>query len=111
MASRALRAAARRAGHGIEAGVLHMATVKPLDDAAVLALARRVPRLVTVEEHSRIGGLGSAVAELLIDNRLPTPLLRLALPDSFPDDYGSQEHLLEVAGLDPKGIVQSVLEP
>ena len=111
MASRALGAAALLAGHGIEAGVLHMPTVKPLDDAALLALARRVPRLVTVEEHSRIGGLGSALAELLIDNRLPTPLLRLALPDRFPEDYGSQEHLLEVAGLDPKGIAQSVLEP
>lgn len=110
MASRALGAAALLAEHGIEAGVLHMPTVKPLDDVALLALARRVPRLVTVEEHSRIGGLGSAVAELLIDNRLPTPLLRLALPDSFPDDYGSQEHLLEVAGLDPKGIAQSVLK-
>jgi len=111
MASRALGAAALLAERGIEAGVLHVPTVKPLDDAAVLVLARRVPRLVTVEEHSRIGGLGSAVAELLIDNRLPTPLLRLALPDRFPEDYGSQEHLLEVAGLDPKGIAQSVLKP
>ncbi len=109
MASRALAAAALLAEQGVEAGVLHVATVKPLDEAAVIGLARRVPRLVTVEEHSRIGGLGSAVAELLVDNGVPTPLLRLALPDTFPEGYGSQEHLLEVAGLDPKGIVKSVL--
>lgn len=108
MASRALGAAEILARRDIAAGVLHVPTVKPLDEAAVLALAARVPRLVTVEEHSRVGGLGSAVAELIIDKGLKTPLLRLALPDRFPEDYGSQEHLLEAAGLDPQGISEAV---
>jgi transketolase len=109
MASRALGAAEILAQRGIEAGVLHLPTLKPLDEDAVLALAKRVPRLVTVEEHTLVGGLGSAVAELILDKGLRPSLLRLALPDRFPDDYGSQEHLLGVAGLDPKGIAGAVL--
>jgi transketolase len=104
MASRALAAADALAKGGIAAGVLHVPTVKPLDEAAILALAGKVGRLVTVEEHSRIGGLGSAVAEFLSDKGVTTKLLRLALPDRFPEDYGSQEHLLAEAGLSPDTI-------
>ncbi|MBL8690592.1 MAG: transketolase [Rhodospirillaceae bacterium] len=107
MASRALAASEIMAKTNTPAGVLHMPTVKPLDESAVLALAARVERLVTVEEHSRIGGLGSAVSELLTDNGVRTPLLRLALPDQFPEDYGSQEHLLEQAGLSPAAIAEA----
>jgi transketolase len=107
MASRALAASEIMAKTNTPAGVLHVPTVKPLDEAAVLALAAKVERLVTVEEHSRIGGLGSAVAELLSDEGVRTPLLRLALPDRFPEDYGSQEHLLEQAGLSPAAIAEA----
>lgn len=107
MASRALAASEIMAKTNTPAGVLHMPTVKPLDDDAVLALAAKVERLVTVEEHSRIGGLGSAVSELLTDKGVRTPLLRLALPDRFPEDYGSQEHLLEQAGLSPAAIAEA----
>ncbi len=107
MASRALAASEIMAKTNTPAGVLHMPSVKPFDEAAVLALAAKVERLVTVEEHSRIGGLGSAVSELLTDKGVHTPLLRLALPDRFPEDYGSQEHLLEQAGLSPAAIAEA----
>jgi transketolase len=107
MASRALAASEIMAKTNTPAGVLHMPSVKPLDEAAVLALAGKVERLVTVEEHSRIGGLGSAIAELLVDKNVRTPLLRLALPDHFPEDYGSQENLLEQAGLSPAAIAEA----
>jgi transketolase len=107
MASRALAASEIMGKTNTPAGVLHMPTVKPLDDGAVLALAAKVERLVTVEEHSRIGGLGSAVSELLTDKGVRTPLLRLALPDQFPEDYGSQEHLLEQARLSPAAIAEA----
>ncbi|MBM3546458.1 MAG: transketolase [Alphaproteobacteria bacterium] len=107
MASRALAASEIMAKTNTHAGVLHMPSVKPLDEAAVLALAGKVEKLVTVEEHSRIGGIGSAVAELLVDKNVRTPLLRLALPDHFPEDYGSQEHLLEQAGLSPAAIAEA----
>ncbi|MDQ2105844.1 transketolase family protein [Azospirillum isscasi] len=110
MTGRALAAAERLAAQGIEAGVLHVHTVKPLDTEAVLAAADGARLLVTVEEHSRVGGLGSAVGEALLDHRdggRPR-LLRLALPDAFPEGYGSQDHLLTKAGLSVDGIAAAV---
>jgi len=108
--TRALEAADRLAADGIDCGVLHMHTVKPLDTAAILDLAGRVDTIVTVEEHTLVGGLGSAVADLLIDQmpaRMPR-LLRLGIPDSFPDKYGSQDELLEYFGLQGHQIADRV---
>ena len=92
-----------RAG-GIEAGVLHVHTIKPLDREAIVAAAARVALVVSVEEHSLIGGIGSAIAELFADESIAVPLLRLGLPDRFPREYGSQAHALSVAGLTPAAI-------
>jgi transketolase len=108
MASRALAAAELLAKDGIALAVVHLPTVKPLDEEAVLKAARQARLLVSVEEHSRVGGLGAAMIELLADRGIATPSLRLALPDEFPDDYGSQEHLLERAGLSPAAIAGRV---
>jgi transketolase len=104
MTARCLEAAQLLAAEGVEVAVLHMHTVKPLDDASVLALAARVPVLVTVEEHGRSGGLGTAVLETLADAGRSVPVLRLGLADVFPHGYGSQEHLLTQAGLQPPQI-------
>ncbi len=97
---------------GIAAGVLHMATVKPLDADALVEAARGVELLVTVEEHVRNGGLGSAVLEALNDFggvTLPT-VLRLGLPDAFTRNYGSQEGLLALYHLSPEGIAATIAE-
>jgi transketolase len=93
----ALEAANTLKDNGIEATVLHMPTVKPLDTEAILRHAATVGAVVTVEEHSRIGGLGSAVAEVLAEARLPEPkcFKRIGIPDTFADRYGSQASLLE----------------
>ena len=99
--TRALTAAELLAADGFEVEVLHMHTIKPLDDAAVLERARAAQLIVTAEEHSLIGGLGSAVCDLLAAEGALVRQLRLALPDHFPDDYGSQDNLLERAGLQP----------
>lgn len=99
--AKALEAAQLLADQGIAAGVTHMHTVKPLDEAAVRRLAGSARLLVTVEEHTRMGGLGSAVAEIIAEEGLPARLLRLALPDAFPEGYGSNDHLMEKAGLQP----------
>lgn len=109
MTGRALAAAELLAGEGIDAGVLHLHTVKPLDEAAVLAWAARARLLVTVEEHVLSGGLGSAVLELLADRmeRLPR-IKRLGLPDAFPENYGSQDELLKHFGLQPAQIAAAV---
>ncbi len=106
MTARALDAAAQLD----RAGVLHLPTVKPLDVEAVLEAAAAARLVVTVEEHSRIGGLGSAVAETLADHGVLRPLERLALPDRFPEGYGSQDHLLEKAGLQPAQIAARVAD-
>ncbi len=110
MSGRALAAAETLAGAGISAGVLHAATVKPLDAEAVLAAAAGASLVVTVEEHVLTGGLGGAVLELFAD-RLPQgapPVLRLGIPDRFPTEYGSQDGMLETFGLQPPQIAAAV---
>jgi transketolase len=85
-----------------------MHTIKPLDDEALARAALGARLVVTLEEHVRIGGLGSAVLESLNDAEIATPVLRLALPDRFSRDYGSSEHVLEVAGLGVESIAAAI---
>jgi transketolase len=101
MPARALEAAQLLEADGLKAGVLHFHTIKPFDHAALLAQAAKVKAVISVEEHTLIGGLGSVVAETLADHAFErTPRLkRLGIPDVFPDKYGSQNSLLERYGL------------
>jgi transketolase len=91
-----LDAAAALAQQGINAAVLHVPTVKPLDAQAILSQAAKVPVVVTIEEHTLPGGLGSAVAELIAEADFPTAkrFKRIGIPDVFPDQYGSQASLM-----------------
>lgn len=93
----ALDAASALSEQGIEAAVLHMPTVKPLDTPAVLQAATAVPVIVTIEEHTLMGGLGSAIAEVIAEaNFHPAKRFkRIGIPDVFPDQYGSQTSLME----------------
>jgi transketolase len=97
----ALAARETLAGQGIDLGVLHLPTVKPLDVAALLEAAAPVGAIITVEEHSVIGGLGGAVAEVLAewDGFSGKRFRRLGLPDAFSDGYGSQAGLLARQGV------------
>jgi transketolase len=108
MSWRALKAADLLAASGIEAGVLHCHTVKPLDGEALARGAVAARLVVTLEEHTLVGGLGSAVLESLNDAEIATPVLRLGLPDRFSRDYGSSEHVLEMAGLGVEAIAAAV---
>jgi len=105
---KALDAAAQLSRDGIAAGVINVATIKPLDEAAVLEAAARARLVVTAEEHSIIGGLGSAVAECLAETTLATPLLRLGVHDCFGES-GLADELLEKHGLQPAGIRAGIL--
>ena len=110
MTTRALAAADILAARGLDCGVLHVHTLKPLDEDAIVELAQDMEHVVTIEEHTAIGGLGSAVADLVLD-RLPgrvPALLRLAIPDAFPDRYGTQDALLAHYGLQPEPLAQAV---
>ena len=91
----------------LDATVVDMRFVKPLDEALVLDLARRHESLVTVEEGSVMGGAGSAVGEYLAAAGVLIPLLQLGLPDKFVD-HGEPAKLLALCGLDAAGIEQSI---
>jgi transketolase len=95
----------------VRAAVLHFPTIKPFDTAAVVAALERSPVVVTVEEHSTIGGLGSAVAEAIAESGLPAQLQRIGLPDTFAHAVGSREWLLAHYGLDAPSIARACRVP
>jgi transketolase len=97
MVERALTAADLLAGEGIEATVVDVSTIKPLDTATILSAARTTGAVVTCEEHSIIGGLGSAIAELVGENA-PMPLERVGVRDVFGTS-GEPEELMRHFGL------------
>jgi transketolase len=111
MTTNSLAAAEILAQDGIDVSVVHFHTIKPLDEEAVLEFAHGSPLVVTVEEGTRIGGFGSAVADLLLERMGSTlpPMLRIGLPDSFPHKYGLQEDLFDEYGLMPAQIAASVV--
>ena len=94
-------------GSELDATVVNMRFVKPLDDALVAQLARTHALLVTLEENVVMGGAGSAVAESLAAQGVVVPLLHLGLPDRFVD-HGDQNQLLASVGLDREGVLASV---
>lgn len=106
MVQEALAAAELLAADGISVAVANIATIKPLDTELICRLARETGAVVTVEEHSINGGLGSAVAEALSEN-CPTPLTRIGMPDSFGQS-GKPAELLEEYGLTAAAIADKV---
>jgi transketolase len=108
MVSAALQAADKLAGQGIKARVLDMHTVKPCDDAAVLAAARETGRIVVAEEHLLHGGLGSAVAMSAVRQQ-PVPMRFVGLRDTFAES-GKPEELLAKYGLTSADIERAALE-
>ncbi len=105
MVTRALEAASLLAKEGIEARVLNMATVRPLDKEAIIKAARETGAIVTAEEHSTHGGLGSAVAEVVVENA-PVKMRILGVPGVFAPT-GEAPFLLEHFGLTPQGIYEA----
>ena len=104
--SEALAAAETLAAEGISAQVINIHTIKPLDEALVIAAAEKTGRIFTVEEHSIIGGLGAAVAEVLSEKR-PTKLTRIGVKDTFGES-GPAKELLHKYELDAEGIAKRV---
>ncbi|MBN1876619.1 MAG: transketolase family protein [Anaerolineae bacterium] len=105
---RALAAAALLEEKGIQARVLNIATVKPIDREAIIAAAVETGRIVTAEEHTIYGGFGSAVAEV-VATTYPVPMRILGVPGVFAPT-GSSEFLFEHFGLTPQGIHNAALE-
>jgi transketolase len=107
----ALDARKRLAERGVRCRLLHVHTVKPLDTRAIVAAARGVRLVVTVEEHSVIGGLGSAVLEALADTGEPIPpVRRRGIGDEFARHYGNQQKLMDVWGINAHGVAAAVTD-
>lgn len=102
----ALVAAKELEAQKIEVEVLNLSTIKPLDDHALIELAKRCGRIVTVEEHQIRGGMGSAVAECLAQH-YPVPIEFLGIDDEFGQS-GTPEELIEHFGLDTTSIIKAV---
>ena len=102
----ALEAAEMLAADGIDAEVINIHTIKPLDEELVLASAKKTGAVVTAEEHTVIGGLGSAVCDCLSEKH-PTPVLRIGMQDTFGES-GPANALVGKYGLDGKGIYEKV---
>jgi transketolase len=103
----AMLAAQMLAREGIQASVLDMAFIKPIDKDAVINAANSTGKILTVEEHTIVGGLGSAVAEVIAESNLDVSFARLALPDQYTL-AGSYPDLQEYYSLNPKGIAEHV---
>lgn len=104
MSYNALMAARSLEADGIRATVLHLGTIKPLDEDAIIAAAKAAGRVITVEEHQVAGGMGSAVAELL-SKKCPTRMEMLGIQDEFGQS-GEPDELIEHYGLAPAHIAE-----
>ena len=95
---------------GIDAGILHLHTVKPLDESLFLEMADSVKAVVTIEEHTVLGGLGGAIAEIVAETPFEQPkrFKRIGIPDRFPDRYGNQLGLMEYFGITTENLTATV---
>lgn len=104
--SECLEAAEKLATDGIDAKVINIHTIKPLDEDLIVAAAKETGKVVTVEEHSVIGGLGSAVCDVLAE-KAPTKVLKIGVNDTFGES-GPAVELLKKYGLDTEGIYEKI---
>jgi len=103
-----LAAADLLAADGVRAAVVNVHTLKPLDVETIVSSARNVKAAITVEEHWRSGGLGGAIAETLSEHA-PTRVARIGMPDTFAQEVGGQEHLLDHYGITGERIAATAL--
>jgi len=103
----AYQAAELLAKDGIQARILSMHTVKPIDTEAIIKAANETGAIITVEEHNMLGGLGGAVAEVLAESGRAIPFKRIALPDTYVHNVGSHKWLLDKFGFSPESIAKT----
>lgn len=103
---RAVMAANLLAEEGLSCGVISMHTLKPMDTEAILSAAKNSRAIITVEEHSVYGGLGSRCASLLLQEGICIPLKIVGIPDEYTVT-GSQEEILEHYGISPEGLAKT----
>jgi len=110
MVQQAFRVVEEIAKHSVDAGIIDIYRLKPINEELLLKLVGKSKRIVTLEEHSLVGGIGSAVSEILVDNRKAIPVKRIALSEKNCLGYGDREWMHSFYGLDVKSIVKTVLD-
>ncbi len=93
---------------GIEIEVVNVSTIKPFDQQSVIAECKKNHVIFSVEEHNKIGGVGSSIADIIAENNLSTKLIKIGLEDCFATGYGTHKQLLEMNGLDAKHIYEII---
>jgi transketolase len=110
MVYNSLKAAEELEKRGLSVRLISIGSLKPIDVTCILKAANQTKAIITVEEHSLIGGLGSAVAEILSEENINIPFKRLGVPSEFTERVGDQEWFLSKYNLDKIGIFNSVME-
>lgn len=108
MVHKAMEVSEQLSKSAVIAGVLDVYRLKPVDESSFLSALHGVKRIVTIEENSIIGGLGSLVAEILVDNTSAIPLKRIALPDRHCYAYGSRDWMHSYEGFDVAEIIRAI---
>lgn len=104
----ALEAAQRLSGRGISVAIYSFHSIKPIDRKTVQACAAKFSEIITLEEHNRIGGLGSAVAEIIADYGYGTKIRRLGICDTYAEMAGKQSYLRSIYGIDSRAVEEAV---
>lgn len=104
-----VQAARKLEDKGLNIGVIDMHTIKPIDKEAIIKAAQKTKNIITVEDHNILGGLGSIVADVLMEAGVPARLKKIGIPDTFVE-YGYPEELYPYYGMDADGIAKTVLE-
>jgi len=110
MVHRAFEVTTKLAEHSIDAGVVDLYRLKPINEGSLLGSIEPSERVVTLEEHLLNGGMGSAVAEVLFDNGKTVPLKRFGVRDKYFYAYGGRNNIQSLCGLDVDSITQAILE-
>lgn len=109
MVHQAFKLADELAKYSIDAGIVDIYRIKPINDQLLLSFIGQVSRIITLEEHSIIGGIGSIVSEILVDNGKIMPVKKFAVADKYIDRYGDREWTWSAYGLDVSSIVNEIL--
>ncbi len=106
--SEALKAADELEGAGVSVGIVSFSVIKPFDADIIEDIFNKAKLLVSIEDHSVIGGLGSAVAEILSSKKEHAPLLRIGIEDCFASGYGTQNQIRKINNIDSSAIVKRI---
>jgi len=110
MVHQAFKVADELAKHTIDAGIIDMYRIKPINEELLLSVIEKSNRIVTLEEYSIIGGIGSAISEILVDKGKALPVKRIAIADKNCVGYGDREWMHSFYGLDVDSITKTILE-